>query len=321
MARYADIAVNLTDPMFQGIYHGKKKHAPDLDAVISRAKSQGVQRMLITGTSLSESREALEMAKRYDLHCTAGVHPTSTSEIDKHPQGADACFQELEQLIEADRGEGGSKRIISLGEIGLDYDRLNWSPKETQLRHLPRLLLLSKRFRLPMFLHSRTPESHVDLIKAMRDAGWVSPFTEGTGAGEKEWVGGVVHSFTGTTEEVKELVDMGLYIGLNGCSLKTAENLETVKTIPLDRIMLETDAPWCSITTSHASHPFLPPTSSSVYIQRVNKAEKWQEGQGVKGRMEPADVAVIAEVVARVNGVKVEEVIQAAWGNTERLFW
>lgn len=65
MARYADIAVNLTDPMFQGIYHGKKRHAPDLEAVINRAKAQGVERILITGTSLSESRAALEMAKRY----------------------------------------------------------------------------------------------------------------------------------------------------------------------------------------------------------------------------------------------------------------
>lgn len=57
--------------------------------------------------------------KYVDLHCTAGVHPTSTSEIDKHPQGAEAYFAELEQLIQDDRGEGGSRRIISVGEIGL----------------------------------------------------------------------------------------------------------------------------------------------------------------------------------------------------------
>lgn len=65
MARYADIAVNLTDPMFQGVYHGKTRHAPDLDAVISRAKGLGVERMLITGTSLNESKKGLELAKRY----------------------------------------------------------------------------------------------------------------------------------------------------------------------------------------------------------------------------------------------------------------
>lgn len=65
MARYADIAVNLTDPMFQGVYHGKKRHAPDLDAVVRRAKDSGVERILITGTSLSESRRALDLAKRY----------------------------------------------------------------------------------------------------------------------------------------------------------------------------------------------------------------------------------------------------------------
>lgn len=60
-----DIAVNLTDPMFQGKYHGRKRHDPDLPAVLERAKGKGVERILITGTSLEESREALNMAKQY----------------------------------------------------------------------------------------------------------------------------------------------------------------------------------------------------------------------------------------------------------------
>lgn len=63
--RYADIAVNLTDPMFQGIYHGKSKHPADLEAVLRRAKGKGVERVLVTGTSLSESRKALEMANKH----------------------------------------------------------------------------------------------------------------------------------------------------------------------------------------------------------------------------------------------------------------
>ena len=68
---------------------------------------------------------------------------------------------------------------------------------------------------------------------------------------------GVVHSFTGDIEEMKELVDMGLYIGVNGCSLKTEENLEMVKKIPLERIMLETDCPYCDIRNSHASSKYV----------------------------------------------------------------
>lgn len=133
----ADIAVNLTDPMFQGKYGGRKKHEADVKAVIERAKAKGVEKILITGTSLKESKDALEMAKEFgessehfnalqkykyqhtDLQCSAGVHPTSTCEMDKHPCGAEGYLKELTDLIDQDLGEGGSKRIISIGEIGL----------------------------------------------------------------------------------------------------------------------------------------------------------------------------------------------------------
>jgi TatD DNase family protein len=111
------------------------------------------------------------------------------------------------------------------------------------MKHFPPLLALSQKFRLPLFLHSRTSEAHVDFVKVLKDAGW-----------DSSWPGGVVHSFTGTIAEAKELVreppevkgvanqqvDMGLYIGINGCSLKTEENLEMVKTVPMHRILLET---------------------------------------------------------------------------------
>jgi TatD DNase family protein len=65
----------------------------------------------------------------------------------------------------------------------------------------------------------------------------------------------------------------------------------------------------------------MPPATSPLYISRVNKAEKWQEGQGVKGRMEPADVTLIAEVVAKVKGVDLDQLLEAAWENSEKLFW
>ena len=68
---------------------------------------------------------------------------------------------------------------------------------------------------------------------------------------------GVVHSFTGDLEELNQLLDMGLFIGVNGCSLKTEENLEMVKRIPIDRMMLETDCPYCDIRNSHASSKYV----------------------------------------------------------------
>jgi TatD DNase family protein len=149
-----------------------------------------------------------------DLHCTAGCHPTSTSEIETYEGGQAAYMSSLSEIIKQDRGEGGSKKIVSIGEIGLgtcllllallthcaDYDRLHYAPKEVQLKHFPPLFDLSKTFRLPLFLHSRSPEAHVDFVKILRDAGW-----------DETWPGGVVHSFTGTIAEAKELVCL-LYI-------------------------------------------------------------------------------------------------------------
>lgn len=196
------------------------------------------------------------------------------------------------------------KRVCRLTKS--DYDRLKFSDKDTQLRHLPRLLELSKRFKLPMFLHDRHPEAHADFVRLLREAGF-----------DSTWPGGVAHSFTGTVEEMEQLLDLGLYIGINGCSMKTAANLDVVKAIPLDRLMLETDAPWCSITTTHASHKFLP---KQLPVEKV-KPEKFEAGKGVKGRQEPSDIVAVAHVVAGVKGLTVEEVAKAAYDNSMRLFW
>lgn len=101
-------------------------------------------------------------------------------------------------------------------------------------------------------------------------------------------------------------MELGLYIGINGCSLKTEENIEMVKAIPVDRILLETgqlidtiallradnkDGPWCSPTSSHASSVYLPDKDSPLYLAKVSKAQQWKEGLAVKGRMEPAEVS------------------------------
>ncbi|ORY34938.1 hypothetical protein BCR39DRAFT_515713 [Naematelia encephala] len=305
--RFADIAVNLTDPQFTGNYHNRQKHPSDIDSILSRAKARGVERILITGTSLEESRTSLDLAKKYDLHCTAGCHPTSTNEISKHPSGAEGYLSELSKLVQADRGEGGSRRILAIGEIGLDYDRLHFSSRETQLEHLPALLGLSKTHNLPMFLHSRAPEAHIDLVRLLKQVGW-----------GQDWPGGVVHSFTGSMEEMKALVEMGLYIGINGCSLKKVENIQVVKAVPLNKLLLETDAPWCSITTSHASYPFIP---KDTVLEKVSKPDKFVEGKGVKGRCEPVEVITIAHVIAAIKGISIEQVAQAAWDNSTRLFW
>ena len=114
--------------------------------------------------------------------------------------------------------------IVAIGECGLDYDRFNYADKDTQLKAFPIHFDWAEKFNLPMYLHSRNcKDDFVRIVKENR----------------KRFKGGVVHSYTGDIEELKELIAMDLYIGVNGCSLKTKENIEIVKQIPLDLIMLE----------------------------------------------------------------------------------
>ena len=117
-----------------------------------------------------------------------------------------------------------------------------------------------------------------------------------------------MHSFTGTLEEMQDLVAMGFDIGINGCSLKTEENLAVTKEVPLERIQIETDGPWCEIRPTHASSKYLkdaPPLPKAV------KKEKWSPDAMVKGRNEPCQIPRVAYVVAGVKGITVEEVVEA----------
>lgn len=129
-----------------------------------------------------------------------------------------------------------------------------------------------------------------------------------------------MHSFTGTQEEMERLVELGLDIGVNGCSLKTEENLAVVKAIPLERLQIETDAPWCEIRPSHASSKYLSKDSGAPVLPKAVKKEKFVQGAMVKGRNEPCTIGLVAHVVAGVKGVSVEEVCEAAWANTRRMF-
>ncbi|KAF7799337.1 hypothetical protein EIP86_010569 [Pleurotus ostreatoroseus] len=253
----------------------------------------------------------------------------------------------------------GGRFYLSLEGDG-HYDRTHFAPPDIQQKHFRRChyhdqnlhkanvffayigsqLSLAKKHHLPLFLHSRA--AHTDFVKILREEGFGE--NGGRDAGAK---GGVVHSFTGTVQEAEELVrrsfwehypetktksirclqmDMGFHIGLNGCSLKTPENLVTAAAVRLDKLMLETDAPWCSLTSTHASRAHintLPPNLSSLYFPQATKPEAFVPGKPVKGRNEPTAIGGVAWVLHKLHsdsGLSFEGLTEHAWRNTVDIF-
>ncbi len=104
---------------------------------------------------------------------------------------------------------------------------------------------------------------------------------------------GVVHSFDGSLQEAQEIIQLGFNIGINGCSLKTEENLQVVKEIPVESLMIETDAPWCDIRPTHASFKHI--KKEIVEAFETKKKERFELGKMVKGRNEPCTIRYLIE--------------------------
>ncbi|KAH3676215.1 hypothetical protein WICPIJ_009175 [Wickerhamomyces pijperi] len=348
--RYFDIGVNFTDPMFHGKYHDKHHHPSDLEDVILRAKTFNVRKMLLTGSSLSESKTIISLADRYPnyFYTTVGVHPCSVNEINFSV--GDEYLTELKDLALLGKKLGVVK---AFGEFGLDYDRLHYSSKEDQIKYFKLQLDIAVDVQLPLFLHMRAACD--DFVKIIKPYLEVLP------------KGGVVHSFTGTSEELHKLLELGFYIGVNGCSLKTEENLEVLKEIPLEKLMIETDAPWCEIRKTHAGYKYLTaypnetypelktnqvaapetapvPTQANKkkepskldpllpfpllkkehYSTKYNPSTEHLIGELasplIKSRNEPVHIGQVVEIIAKVKEIPVQQVVDVAWKNTINLF-
>ncbi|KAL1935722.1 hypothetical protein VTP01DRAFT_4862 [Rhizomucor pusillus] len=308
MAKLIDIGANLTDGMFRGVYRGKQAHADDLHLVLERAKNAGVKRIIVTGTNLAESKEAIDIIKEHkgapSLYSTVGCHPTRCEEFENDQDGPQGYLEKLAKVI-----QDHPEHVVAIGECGLDYDRLIFCPKEVQKKYFQVQFDLAEKTKLPLFLHNRNTDG--DFYEMVR-------------ANRHRFTNGVVHSFTGTVEEMKKLLELDLYIGVNGCSLKTEENLAAVKEIPLDRIMLETDAPWCEIRPTHASYKYLANLSKeeqAVYSPPQKKKEKFEMGSMVKNRCEPCAMGLVLHVVAAIHGLNPQELAEKVYENTCRVFF
>lgn len=279
---------------------------------------------MVTGTDLEESKKAIALAEGYPGRCyaTVGVHPCQAKSFDKHPGGPTVLLQELETLTVEAKGRG---LATAFGEIGLDYDRLHFADKEQQLKYFEAQLDIAVKVQLPLFLHSRAAGEDFERLLSARLPSLPRR--------------GLVHSFTGTMEEMESLVALGLDIGVNGCSMKTEENLDVVKSIPLERLQIETDGPWvrcssgnarfrpsiflaanrskCEMRASHASAKY---KDDAQELPKSVKKEKWTADSMVKGRNESATIVYVAHVVAKVKGISTAELCQAAWNNSIKMF-
>jgi TatD DNase family protein len=275
---FIDIGANLLDLMFKGNYHDKSIHPPDLDSVLQRSFDAGVEKIIITSGNLEEAKAALALARTHErLFTTVGVHPTRCSEFETYPQGPDGYLAALKEVLDDGTRDG---KIVAIGECGLDYDRLQFCDPETQKRYFKAQFELAKHANLPMFLHLRAAaDDFLDIVHQHID----------------DFPAGVVHSFDGTASELKNILKFKkLDIGLNGCSLKTEENLSVAKLVPVERLHFETDAPWCDIRPTHAGAAWVKSKLA------VKDKKKYEVGCLVKGRNEPCNIRQVFEVVAGI---------------------
>lgn len=209
-AQLIDIGINLAHDSFD----------PDRAEVIRRAAAAGVTRMVITGSSVASTRAAIELVRSdpQRFRCTAGVHPHHAGELN------DAALEELAEL--AARPE-----VVAVGECGLDYFR-NFSPRVAQVEAFRQQLDLAVQLRKPVFLHQR--DAHDEFLIILREYA-------------ARLVGGVAHCFTGSADEARAYLDLGLYIGITGWISDERRGLhlrEVVRTIPAERLVVETDGPY-----------------------------------------------------------------------------
>ncbi|WP_288434705.1 TatD family hydrolase [uncultured Chryseobacterium sp.] len=210
MNTYIDIGINLTNKQFYNEH----------EEIISRALDHGIEHMILTGTSIRGSRESAEIAEEYPeiLFSTAGIHPHDAKSFNEQ------SISELRKLLKQDH-------VVSVGECGLDFDR-DFSPRPMQEKCYKAQLELAIEVKKPLFLHERSAFKRFNEITD----DYLSQLPEA-----------VVHCFTGTLNEAKTYLDKGFYLGFTGAisDEKRFKHLEDViKYVPLDRMMIETDAPF-----------------------------------------------------------------------------
>lgn len=261
---------------------------------------------MLTTMSLEGAKHNLELVRQYSellpLKMTIGVHPYHAGEI-YADQGSTQYLDTIREIGKTLMTESPSP-LAAFGEIGLDYVYLDRADKETQQRAFKDQLEMATEFQLPLFLHVR--ESTDDFISI------ITPYLP------KLSRGGLVHSFAGSKAEMLQLVELGLDISVNGVSFRSDEQIEMVKHIPLERLQLETDSPWCEILEKDPRIESFIATARALPPSR--KHNKFISGQMIKTRNESCTIERVGLVVAGLKGISAAEIAETAWNNSSRMF-
>lgn len=252
--KYYDIGLNLFCKQF-----------PEPVKIIEEAINNEVC-CILTGTDMKENKKINEFVKTHAAFGTAGIHP----------HNSDRARQQDFQLIEQILSE--NDKIVAVGECGLDYDRM-FSSKENQIRCLEKHIVLAEKINKPLFLHERSASA--DFIKRFKNH-------------EEICRKSVIHCFTGDITILDKYLSMGFSIGITGwiCDDRRAQELrDAVHIIPLDRILVETDA------------PYLTPRN----VPGLNKTNI------------PQNIKYVVRELAKYMKVTEEKLIENAKKNTERI--
>lgn len=258
-----DIGANLANSSF----------STDLEDVVTRAKQAGLEKIIVTGSCFASNRDALALTRSYPdfLYSTAGLHPHYASQWD------DTVRKQIESLIE-------ENTVVALGETGLDYNR-NFSPPEAQRHAFENLLDIAEQYSKPLFLHQR--DAHADFYAILSNHPAL-------------FERAVVHCFTDTEDALLDYIEKGCFIGITGwiCDKKRGSTLrEIVKHIPLDRLMIESDAPYL-----------------------MPHRDQLKSSMAHKNRNEPHTLNYVAKQIGESTGQSEQHIIEMTTANAKRFF-
>lgn len=206
-----------------------------VDEAITRARDNLVTHMAIVGFDTQTIQKSLEISEQYnDIYSIIGWHPTEAGQY----------TQSIEKKLQEDLQH---PKVVALGEIGLDYYWMNDDPK-TQEKIFRRQIAIAREMKLPISIHTR--DALEDTYKILKN---------------EQFLGGIMHSFSGSVEDMKRFLDLGMYISLSGVvTFKKALDLQEVaKKVPLEKLLIETDAPYL------APVPFRGKRNEPAYVKYV----------------------------------------------------